>query len=635
MIATTQTASIQITLGNFVARPMPRFLGVLVLLCASAFGDGAFWIVNAQANPSTAHPERPLSAHGTIPGAKELAKRLYEVYRKHESAAIDLDTRTDNPSRLPYRKLSQAGAELYLEKREAKRLRLMGEPAAVELERLLQLVNKEMHRLMGTYRGTTAGAAQVQKNLAQLNRIRPRNDKALDKIADAIKNNQLEQAEKQLEKMGSDLEELLFIMIPSQRKPHEQKFLTVRGQLDAKLTPLRRQQYAEQAKLAVAANLQQAGDFLTESRRVAAEMAANGKVTAADQDELDAPGAVRYLAEQWGQASAALIRSMAIQWAFSNASPSQFHETTMPRVSQLTTAAKEAITGVIDAAAVSTSAEAIPALYSDLLLELSYIDRRMVGSGVSKDCAPAMQRLASKASGFPAQIAAYQRAVEQPLKWRSRFARLSAESLDQGYLNAAAAISQEFNVTQFSQPKIFRPGNPGKRVLMTSTFVPSSGWKVADLKPFVIGLRVSENDTLRLYEGSLTALVKFDGRHYSNIAVGMPLQREWDDLKISLMINDDHPPLSIEAADAMSSAQARDFVRVGGAIRQVHLEAAVTRFINLPGRANQLAKLGGLPILADDMPAIEQACWRLDIEPHWVQHRYFTVAIPSKLPKAK
>ncbi|NNE00615.1 MAG: hypothetical protein HKN47_25145 [Pirellulaceae bacterium] len=598
-----------------------------VLLIVTVFANTSF------ANPSSKDPSRGIAAHGTIPQAKEMVKDLYDLYNQQEQAAINLLERSDNPSRLPYKQMEKAGGELWKAARDARHLALMGEPASKDLEQKIGMVNFEMLKLMGKYLGSTPGARQSQKNRLQLTKTKPRNDKFLDQMSQEIKNGRLEQAEQQLEKLGIELYSLTFILPTKDKNLFLSKFIGVVGDLDSKFAPVRRQQYFEQAKQAASKNLQVANAFAAEARRVRTEMGSGGTVRLKDGSVVGAAGAIRHLAGQWGNASAALIRNTAIQWAFAASKPSSINTAAMKQVSQAETTAKNAIIAVIDAAATATPPEEVPQVYSDVLSALSYVDRRMIGSGISKDCEPALSRLASKQPGFPAQVAAYGRATEQPLIWRERFAREQVKTLTRAYPNASAAIVQKLDLKTTNKPKMYGRPALGKRVVVTPQFGPGAGWKVFEAASVLLGMRLSEEEMVRLKQGSLTALVRHTGIHYSNVAVGMPVQRELDDLKVSMLVDEEYLPLSMEAAGAISSAELQDFLQVGGAIRRLHLEAAVSRFITLPGIAHQLAPLGKLPAISDELPAIEQACWRLDVEPHWVRHRYFTVAIRSKLPK--
>ena len=587
----------------------------------------------AMGNPSSSHPERQLALHGTVPEARALAAKLYGVFEKLQTGAIEMNLRKDNPARFSYRKIESSTRELVKAQRDAKHLRLMGEPAGVDLTALIDMLRLEFHQLAQLFRVTTPGSAQVQKNIAELKRQHPRNQKALDKIASSIKNNQLEVAEKQLEKMQQEMEALACILIPSQASRYMNRMRGLVGELDAKLDPARRKQYFDEAKKVAAKNMQEVSDFVAEATRVRTEIAAQGKVSVEGSDDLTAPAAIRYLAKRWGGASAALTRNLAIQWAFVSGNAGQVRERSMPQVSQLKSTATEAIIAVIDAAAVSTPAEEIPAAYSQILESLSYVDRRMSGSGISKDSQAALQRFAAKSPKLTASIAAYDRAVSQPLSWRSRFATRHGAAVKSGYSAVSSLIAQKYDISRFAKPEMYAPHRPAKRELVTPTFTAGAGWRVADASQFVVGARVADEKILRLYEGSLTAISPLAGMYYCNVAIGMPVEKALDDLRISLIVNDDYPPLNIEAADAISAGESQDFLEFGGTVKQLHLEALVTRLATLPGRAHQLVPLGTLPSLHKNGSPIDQACWRMDVEPHWVRHRYFTVAIPGKLPK--
>ncbi len=603
--------------------------GIVVL-----FGCIALPVGVAIGNPSSAHPERQLATHGTIPEARALTAKLYGLFEKLQTEAIEMNLRKDNPARFSYRKIESGFTELVQAERDAKHLSLMGEPAGVDLTSLTAMLVRKFHQLAQMYRSTTPGSAQVQKNIAELKRQHPRNEKALDKIAVSIKNNQLEAAEKKLEQMKREMEGLACILIPSEANRYMNRLRAMVVQLDEKLDPVRRKQYFEEAKKVAAENIQEASEFVAEAARVRTEIGAQGKVAVEGSEDLTASAAIRYLAQRWGKASAALTRNLAIQWAFVRGNAGQVRERSMPQASQLKSTATEAIIAVIDAAAVSTPAEEIPTVYSQILSSLSYVDRRMSGSGISKDCEAALQRFAAKNPQLPASIAAYDRAVSQPLFWRSRFAKKHGEAVKSGYSVAGSLMSRTYEISQFAKPEMYGPHRPGKRELVTSTFTTGAGWRVADASQFIVGARVADEKILRLYEGSLTAISQLQGMYYCNVAIGMPVEKALGDLKIGLVVNDDYPPLNIEAADAISSGESQDFLEFGGAVKQLHLEALVTRLATLPGRAHQLVPLGTLSSLQDDrISPIEQACWRMDVEPHWVRHRYFTVAIPGKLPK--
>ena len=605
-----------------------RLLPLAILLLAVGPND------LAQANPSSKHPQRPLGVHATVPEAREISQRLYDLFQSLETAALNMNLRSDNPAQLPYQKIQKGYVDLTLARRDAQLLQLMGEPAGTDLEYLVNSLLTEYSHLAINFRGTTAGSVIVQENIAQLKLQHPRNLKSLERVAVAIKNDQLESAEKELIKLRRDVYGLGYLLTNSQRNRYWEPVNNLLRTLDQKLKPVRRRQYIALAKEKANENLQQVNEFLAESSRVSTEIGATGKVTVDGARELSPPEAIRYLANEWGKASAALIRNVAIEWAFTQNEPSKTRAKTMPQVSQLSQTAKDAIIGVIDAAAVSTPADQVASMYSEILMAVSYVDRRVSGSGISKDAKAALERFAARDPDLPAAIASYHRAISQPLAWRSRFAKSHSEHLKSKYPRSNSVLTRKYQVDGSAKPEMYQGHGSKKRAVIQATLGGGVQWKIADASRFIVNARVSDSEILRLYEGSLTAIGHHSGLHYCNVAIGVPVQKAMDDLKISVLVNDQYPPLTIEAADAISSGQMQDFLEFGGAVQQMHLEAAVTRFATLPGRANQLVPLGTLPQLDDRFSTLNQACWRLDVEPHWVRHRYFTAAIRSKLPKA-
>ena len=585
----------------------------------------------AVANPSSVDPDRYLVGHGTIPGAKELIRNVHELYSSGEDLAIRLQEGNMRPDRLPYKQLESFGARIWKGFRDADELTLMGEPCGRDLRAKVELIRYELQILAGNYRGTPPGKKQFDKNMQTLKRKKPRTDQALAKIAQAIQRGNLQQAEQQLIPIGQEIYSLTFMFTPTQRGPFWNTFNNTISQLDSKLNPIKRKKYFDQAKEVAGKELSAVNRFASEASRVRTEIAASGKAKVGE-DDLGPAEAIRYLTDQWGAASAALIRFNAIQWAFTRKPPSEINSSTMQRVSALKTTATNALVGVVDAASVSTPPEEIPVVYSEILMALTYADRRASGSGPSKDCQPSLEQLAAKGGDFKKQVDGYELATRQPLLWRERFARKAAAKLKPGYTIATSLVGQKLKPVKSNKPAIYGPARMSDRALLTKS-INHPNWAVFESAAVVLGRRVCVEDTLRLKAGSLTGLSEHTNYGYANVAVGMPIQKQVDDLRFALLVNEENGPLSIDAANAISASDFEDFEDVGGELSRLHVESAVTRFISLPDIAYKLAPLGSLPSLDDQMEAINQTCWRFDIAPHWVKHRYFTVAIPGKLPK--
>jgi hypothetical protein len=366
----------------------------------------------------------------------------------------------------------------------------------------------------------------------------------------------------------------------------------------------------------------------SEAARIRGEIAASGTAQIGDNATANAADAIAYLTKLWGNASAGLVRNYALLWAYSGKQPSSLMSGAMQPVKQLETSAKSAISSVIEAAAAKTPPDQVPSLYGQILEQLSVIDRRLGGFELSGEFEPALNTLAGKDPSLAEQIAAYGRATNEALRWRKTFAAQQADAFRGSYPTLDSKAAQKVAVKVSNKPNMYGGVSTNERPLLTPVFGQPAAWTVFETSELLIGTPASTRSTLRISPTSRTSVVPFGKGHYANVAVGMEIQSEVDALQQLLLIDSTHPPLSMAAADAISSANLREYEAVGGKIGRVHLEAVVTRFIALPDAAYPLSSLGSLPTLEDTEPLV-QTCWRFDVQPQWVQHKYFTYALPT------
>jgi hypothetical protein len=94
------------------------------------------------------------------------------------------------------------------------------------------------------------------------------------------------------------------------------------------------------------------------------------------------------------------------------------------------------------------------------------------------------------------------------------------------------------------------------------------------------------------------------------------------------LVSEQTPPLSLEAAVAVASAQQGDFEAAGGAIQAVYLEGLIPRLAVLPPAASPMVRLGDLPDASNQGISLPHVLVRLQLTPAWVSHRYFFVELP-------
>jgi hypothetical protein len=91
-------------------------------------------------------------------------------------------------------------------------------------------------------------------------------------------------------------------------------------------------------------------------------------------------------------------------------------------------------------------------------------------------------------------------------------------------------------------------------------------------------------------------------------------------LEHDLLIDQQHPPLTLKTALAVALTRVGDYESVGGIINEVTLEGAVSRFATLPVAAGCLIPVGEAQPGID---SLSNLVLRLDVEPKWLQHKYF------------
>lgn len=592
-----------------------------------------------KANPTNSEPQKGLQAHGTIKGlkpgledAKTAIKRLYDLHYRTEQKLKGYHPVGENAERIPHFQVAKDYGGWWKASRDVQHLILMGEPAAGDLA--IRYSGLKVGSIAFNGIGSTAGQVRGKIKNA-LRKQAPRREKQLDSAQRKLAAGQLEAAERELEGIGVDLWSQAILLSPTERVPFVKRFSELIGDCDTKLNARRRSQYLQQAKQAMAMNLEATTFFNREAARIRGELSANGTAKIGANAQADAGDAIEYLTGLWGAASAGLLRNGGLYWAFSQnagtyeeSSSSDNSAEARKAIDDLESTAKSSFKGIIEAAASTAQGPDVRKLYAKVLDRLSVVHRRMVSFDFDQEIEPSLQKLAAQDPALPAQIAAYQRATAGALKWRKDFASKQARALSERYRSLESEGARKVTIEEDVAPGIYGRRSGGQRILLTPNFSGQAAWTVAETSTLLLKKPVSTKSTLRISPHSRTSVVPYMYHQYCNVAIGLDIQKQIDTLNTALIVDQEHPPLTLAAAGAISSAQLREFKSIGGEIQRIHLEAVVTRFITLPDGAYMLARLGGFPNLSDNYPPNNQTCWRLDIQPHWVQHEYFTHAVP-------
>lgn len=591
------------------------------ILCVVLFVEFSGGLKQAFANPSDRNPNAPLAVHGTIPEAKALAARLYATYDRIRILELDSIKLKSTPNKLSGKKLMQAAGEIWKALRDARHLQEMGEPAGYDIQLKLGGARGNIVHYAVQWGASASGMSTKAKTKQQLEKSVPKLQKLAERAQKLLEGGQPEAFGSLVEREGQQLAAALSLF-PPKRKPAAEKYLNFFSSADDQIAAVRRQRYVPIANAAVAKNIAVSEQFVDGLTNVSSEISQSGAFSTADGETKPASEALRYIVDEWGKASAATIRAHAIKVAFmsSGAEPASAGGESAgldSQASDLASNAVNAIASVINAIAGWAPRDQVPLLYNQILLDLSLAQRRMGSNaaGLIQACRQSLETLAKKDPQFGASVAAYVHAVSPMLQWRERYAAKSAEALRKQYVSSAALLVMETET----------PSSPGRK----SRIAPDSinrrvSFLMDDTTPRLVGERVSGPGVLRLSSNGRLGVVPYANGHYCLIALPINLDEELAELKEAVLVDGEHPALSLDAAGAISAAEMQEFEAVGGVIRNVTLEARLVRFAALPDVASVIQPLGTLPKLGDYRnPPLKAACWRLDVQPMWAQNRYF------------
>ncbi len=591
------------------------------------------------ANPNAREPNKAIASHGTIPGSAELVKALYDFYDSEEQRVIKLHDRTNNPARLPPQQIGDSYGKVWKARRDAERLKRMGEPAGHDLAPKLRLLIIAYANLAALSKGSPAGQKYYFAQKKKLVRETPKRNRFLAQAQSALEAGRLEIFQQTMEKYGVELHEKMSFLGVKERLPYSQAFLGLLSRGDSALQRKQRVAYAGAVKMAMEKNFIAAVEFGDEANRIRGQIASTGSADLGDGVIGDAAEAFAHVVQLWSNASAGLVRIASLRKVFRKGSfdpdgmgdsdgITETDATTPAAMKKLSQTALRELALLIAAAAESTPSDQVASTYAGLLKQISVVDRRLGGSLTIKSCESSLAKLAAKDPTLAVKVASYRQATSEVLVWRNRFASQQAERLVQKYPSTSFQMAQKSPLTKTNKPKIFGRLSTAPMVVAAPYISGPANWHVFESASRLVGKPVSDGPTIRLTPKSRTAIVPYRNYHYANVPLPIPAEDELADLKRVLLVDEAHPAISIAAADAISSAELHEYEQIGGVVSNLHLEAFVTRFISLPDVAGVLVPLGRLPLWGENDSPMTRACWRFDVIPHWARHKYFVVQIP-------
>ena len=555
------------------------------------------------AEPSTKTPFELLQRHATVPEADAVWK---QVVAADSAFRENLEKLTQDASPDP-RKVSQGSVNLRQLKRWVEWLRNYGEPASVDLSMRLSFYDQTLLKVTQQFWSIPQSGAIRQKVIVGLARSEKQRLQRVAKITDLLQKGDAVAAEKQLDSLLDEIFATAGCLTPEEVRPITEPINQVEGFVRSAMSEVRQNRAREVFTQESQRFVDQYQALIGAVEEAATPIAAGtpllrGEAVVSNVVALDG------FINDWNEVHVGLIRAVALVRIQSRAKEDAW----TAKAAELSTMMQAAIIKFVVADVSKTNPDRASAKYTEILSLLGSMVSRCSSTTFANGLEKPLQQLASKA-GMGEQVRKYHEATSDMLRWRARVASAKAKSQAKEYPVASSLAQAKLSATavglydqnQPSLPQVTRP--------------------IPDLMPLISTAMLQSSVTLpglRRLDGKTEIwMSRFAENLYGKIPVNSIRLKSPEALERDLLVDQQHPPLSLSAAIAVALSEEGVFESVGGSITEITLEGAAARFAKLPAVAGCLIPVGEVqPAGVDPLSAL---VLRLDIEPKWVQHKYF------------
>jgi hypothetical protein len=246
---------------------------------------------------------------------------------------------------------------------------------------------------------------------------------------------------------------------------------------------------------------------------------------------------------------------------------------------------------------------------------------------------PVLEKLAAKDSLLVSEVRAYADSTDELLRWRRRVALARGLHWQKTKFPELRTRITDAVRNRLNEPALLLEG----ATLDSAALLGPAPPLMRRLQRELVGQPAAVPEIVGAGGGK--ALARYGVRTYVRLHVPLSphLAAEAEALRKALLVTEDSPPLTLEAAAALAAAREDSYVRAGGQIQEVHLEPLLTRFATLSELAVGLSppdRLPSEPLQTDLRPHVLLRC---DLAPAWVQHECFAVMLiepPATSPAA-
>lgn len=588
--------------------------------------------VHGQPNPSAQNPQLPLAVHN----ASQSQELLARVARLYDKTLDDMRGILASGGKATARQLADAHVALRQLQRESLDLQMHGETAGVDYTVRVDVLQRQLQEALTAFSTNPSSGTQIARIRQSLfnPKMQQNVNRSLQNVQALAKQEKWPQAYAALQETFDQVTAHTVFLSAQEGESLVRTYLDRNGIVSGpRNTALRdkNQQLLDQAATALVPDTQGLVSAINE----AAGTLRSRPVADVAGQTLNGPQCCEHFVRQWQDLQLSALRCRALDWA-RNASISQLSylpvATDSDRLDDqqyeaFCSQVVEGLAGILVADTERADGAEAPELYAQYLQVLSPLIGRIADDRFQAAGREALERLRTGAPELDAQVAAYEAATDELLRWRQRVAaEASAARADQ--FPIGAGILAEAFVGDATSRGLLSANQPD---LSQAKLMGSCPEALQSAAPKIVQQKMRFDRIVGLSGGEL-AVSSYHERHYATLTK-LALGESVAALKRDLLVSDQVPPLSLAAAAAIASAEAGDLAAAGGVIEDVYLEGLIPRFATLPAAASPMIPLGPLPQEGPDQRLLlSHVLIRLRVQPSWVQHQYFFVELPPPTP---
>lgn len=613
---------------------MTRTLATILIVLAAASPLAA--------DPNTTQPQLPLDAYEAQDSLELHARCVAWLAQAEEIIAQILPLASEN--NLPAGRMKQVGqvnSNLNQLIRSGRHLQWMGQPSGIDFERRARYWKLSWDKVIEAYRALPAAQRTIEGIRNKMRQETAKRQGQLKSLEQLVQTQKWQQAEKSWYDQLTEWQAMICFLSPGEQQQILDPFQPAVAAMERAMEAIRRAEGRDALELRRQQVQPDFNQTLAAVDRLLADFEASG-TAAVDGQSTDAAGLLRHLAERWKSDHVRLLAARALEWARGDVmqqdSPAlptiysageQFSAEMCQRFERLIAAEARRARSSNDDAVLRQSYAACLQAVAPLLVRTDY-------APLETSLRRALAAFTEQSFGLGEDVQSYELATGELLRWRRRVADARAGQLMQEASDLRARLPAAAR-SQAQVRGLFTEQPSGRQAHLVGTAPEAVRLTANNL----LGRPGSLGPVYQLGNSAGTGIARFEQRVYASFPLAdlrQALDQAAGQLRTELLVDDQHPPLSLDAARALAAAQLGDVERVGGTVNDLAVEALVTRQATLPAAAWMLVPLGTLPAAhypgrqvgnGGIDPALEQMQVRFSLQPAWAHTGYAVVELPA------